>query len=640
MIWSVAAPSRTRKRFDSGRQVRLAADVPHPAEIAFSFFAHIGNEEQAIPEGVTKIGAFTRLRKGLDRFSQRQQRREAGAVVGNSRPAQIALAIERNIFFGAGREHRIEVRGDRNQRACRIGDERSQNVAGAVDAGMPAERPELSGHPFRALLLQESRRGNAAELQVNLVHPLFFAREPLKSLADAAAIRQISGGRARGHKMRRHFLSLVEPARERQVYAEKQGCAKMFSALVLSFLAGILILNVILLGRLRSQGASETRLRDDIARESSGLRQELTSHLQLFGGQTDRRGEALRADVTRRLIEMQRDQRSDLESIRTAVDQRLLALQADNGKRLEQMRQTVDEKLQSTLETRLGESFRLVSERLEQVHKGLGEMQNLASGVGDLKRVLSNVTTRGAWGEVQLENLLTQMLAPDQYERNISPTGSGERVEFAIRLPGAGAGPVWLPVDAKFPSEAYQRLAAAAERCDADAVEAHSRELETVVRACARTFSGKYLAPPHTTDFGILFLATEGLYAEILRRPGLAESLQHEHRVVLAGPTTFAALLNSLQMGFRTLAIQQRSGEVWKLLGDVKTQFGKYSQVLELIRKRLDQATQTVDEAAVRTRAIERRLKNVNEGDNTPEEDPVDDDSLIRENVIRIANAG
>jgi len=218
------------------------------------------------------------------------------------------------------------------------------------------------------------------------------------------------------------------------------------------------------------------------------------------------------------------------------------------------------------------------------------------------------------------------MLAPEQFERNVSPTGSGERVEFAIKLPGTGSAPVWLPIDAKFPSETYQRLAAAAERSDADAVEVCARELEAVVRACARTFSAKYLAPPHTTDFGILFLATEGLYAEALRRPGLAESVQTDYRVVLAGPTTFAALLNSLQMGFRTLAIQQRSGEVWKLLGDVKTQFGKYSQVLDVIRRRLDQATQTVDEASVRTRAIERRLKTV-EAAEDPEE----------MNVIRLA---
>jgi DNA recombination protein RmuC len=399
----------------------------------------------------------------------------------------------------------------------------------------------------------------------------------------------------------------------------------MFYVVLLAALAAIIILNLILLSRLRSQDALETRLRADLlearrqqAEESRAQREELGGSLERYTGQTHRQ-----------LIDMQRDQRTELERIRAVVDQRLLALQTDNAAKLEQMRQTVDEKLQSTLESRLGESFRLVSERLEQVHKGLGEMQSLASGVGDLKRVLSNVTTRGAWGEVQLENLLTQMLAPDQFERNVSPTGSGERVEFAIKLPGAGSTPVWLPIDAKFPSETYQRLAAAAERCDAEAVEVCARELEAVVRACARTFSGKYLAPPHTTDFGILFLATEGLYAEALRRPGLAESVQSDYRVVLAGPTTFAALLNSLQMGFRTLAIQQRSGEIWQLLGDVKTQFGKYSQVLDVIRKRLDQATQTVDDAAIRTRAIERRLKTVQ---------AVEDPDEV--NVIRLASAG
>jgi DNA recombination protein RmuC len=365
----------------------------------------------------------------------------------------------------------------------------------------------------------------------------------------------------------------------------------MFFAAVVLVLVVIVVLNVV---------------------QSRALREELAASLQRFGLQNDQRSEALRASLT-----------AQLETIRGVVDQRLYSLQADNAAKLEQMRQTVDEKLQSTLETRLGESFRLVSERLEQVHKGLGEMQILATGVGDLKRVLSNVTTRGAWGEVQLENLLAQILAPEQYERDVATTGTAERVEFAIKLPGGDAGPVWLPVDAKFPMETYQRLASAAERGDSEAVEAGSRELESVIRACARTFSAKYLAPPRTTDFGILFLATESLYAEALRRPGLAESLQRDYRVVLSGPTTFAALLNSLQMGFRTLSIQQRSSEVWKLLGEVKGQFGKYSQVLASIRKRLDQATQTVDDAAIRTRAIERQLKKVETADDEEDEIPM-----------------
>jgi DNA recombination protein RmuC len=389
----------------------------------------------------------------------------------------------------------------------------------------------------------------------------------------------------------------------------------MFSAVVLVLLAALIVFNLLLLTRVRSQEGSESRLREELARaqqrqseESRALREEVAAGIQRFAG-----------GVTLQLSGSREESQKQLEAIRGVVDQRLRSLQTDNAAKLEQMRQTVDEKLQTTLETRLGESFRLVSERLEQVHKGLGEMQNLASGVGDLKRVLSNVTTRGAWGEVQLENLLAQILAPEQYERDVSTTGTSERVEFAIKLPGKDADPVWLPVDAKFPMETYQRLAAAAERGDAEAVETSARELEVVIRTCAKTFSGKYLAPPRTTDFGILFLATESLYAEALRRPGLAESLQSDFRVVLAGPTTFAALLNSLQMGFRTLAIQQRSSEVWKLLGDVKSQFGKYSQVLATIRRRLDQATQTVDDAAIRTRAIEKRLKDVETAD---EEEP------------------
>jgi len=384
----------------------------------------------------------------------------------------------------------------------------------------------------------------------------------------------------------------------------------MFSVIVVVLLALILILLLVLLLRPRPVDSRDdiARLRQGMADESRALREELGSALQRYAMQTDQRAESLRTAVT-----------SQMDSIRTAMDQKLASMQADNAVKLDQMRLTVDEKLQSTLETRLGESFRLVSERLEQVHKGLGEMQNLAAGVGDLKRVLGNVTTRGAWGEVQLENLLTQMLAPGQFERNVSPTGMGERVEFAIKLPGNETGTVWLPIDAKFPAEAYQRLVAASERGDAPAIELCSKELETVVRACAKTFSTKYLAPPATTDFGILFLATEGLYAEVLRRPGLAESIQETYRVVLAGPTTFAALLNSLQMGFRTLAIQQRSGEVWKVLGEVKTEFGKYSQVLENIRRKLHQATETVEDAAVRTRAIEKRLRKVDSDEQEPD---------------------
>ncbi len=305
------------------------------------------------------------------------------------------------------------------------------------------------------------------------------------------------------------------------------------------------------------------------------------------------------------------------EQLRQTVEARLGAIQNDNASKLEEMRKTVDEKLHATLEQRLGDSFRLVSERLEMVHKGLGEMQTLAAGVGDLKKVLTNVKTRGTWGEVQLEALLDQVLTADQYDKNVATRpGSSERVEFAIRLPGQNDGgedrrPVWLPIDAKFPVEDYQRLIDAQDRADPAAVEAAAKALETRLRDEAKKIRDKYVEPPHTTDFAILYLPTEGLYAEALRRPGLAEALQRDCRVSLAGPTTLAALLNSLQMGFRTLAIEKRSSEVWAVLGAVKTEFGKFGEALESTRKKLEQATKSIESAGVRTRQIERKLKGV-----------------------------
>ena len=370
----------------------------------------------------------------------------------------------------------------------------------------------------------------------------------------------------------------------------------MFSSLILVLLLiGIalsLAMNYILLQRTRK--VDNTAL--EVERHGALLRSHETLETRL------------REEIGRTQSRQAEETRGMREEIRVS----LLAMQQGNERKLDQMRQTVDEKLQGTLEKRLGESFRLVSERLEQVQRGLGEMRTLASGVGDLKRVLSNVTTRGAWGEVQLGSILEQILAPEQYERNVSTSGTAERVEFAIRLPGVSdEGEVWLPVDAKFPMECYQRLALAAEKGDAVAVETCAKELETVVKTCAKTFSGKYLCPPRTTDFGILFLATEGLYAETLRRPGLIETLQRDYRVVLAGPTTFAAILNSLQMGFRTLAIQKRSSEVWKVLGEVKLEFNKHGEVLAKVKKKIEEAGNTIDEAERRTRQIEKKLRNV-----------------------------
>jgi DNA recombination protein RmuC len=300
--------------------------------------------------------------------------------------------------------------------------------------------------------------------------------------------------------------------------------------------------------------------------------------------------------------------------MRQAVETRLVALQEGNEKKLEQMRATVDEKLHATLETRLGESFKQVADRLEQVHKGLGEMQTLARDVGSLNRVLTNVKTRGIFGEMQLAGLLEQVFTPEQYATNVATVpGSNERVEFAIRLPGQRSDgvPLWLPIDAKFPREDYERLLEAQDRADPVAVEAAAKAIETRLRLEARSIRDKYLAPPHTTDFGILFVPTEGLYAEALRRPGLLEALQRESKVMLAGPTTLLATLTSLQMGFRTLALEQRSAEVWEVLGAVKTEFGKFGEVLAKTKKKLGEASDTLDVAAVRTRAMERKLKGV-----------------------------
>ena len=307
------------------------------------------------------------------------------------------------------------------------------------------------------------------------------------------------------------------------------------------------------------------------------------------------------------------DNEKRLNEVRATLDVQLKSLQTDNAAQLEKMRVIVDEKLQSTLNTRLGESFKLISERLEAVQRGLGEMQSLATGVGDLKRVLRNVKTRGTLGEVQLGALLEQMLTADQYAANVATVPhSNERVEFAIRLPGQDRdAPVWLPVDCKFPIEDYQRLLDAQERADVEAAAAAAHALERRVREEAKTIRAKYVAPPHTTDFAILFLPTEGLYAEVIRRPGLFEVLQREHRVTIAGPTTLTAILNALQMGFRTLAIEQRSSEVWQLLGAVKNEFGKFGDILDKVRKKLAEASRQIDETGVRSRAIERKLRNV-----------------------------
>jgi len=317
--------------------------------------------------------------------------------------------------------------------------------------------------------------------------------------------------------------------------------------------------------------------------------------------------------MQQQLADLTRAIQLNLGEVRTTLQGQLASLQQGNETKLDQMRATVEEKLQSTLEARLGESFRLVSDRLEQVHRGLGEMQTLAAGVGDLKRVLSNVKTRGGYGEVQLANLLEQLLTREQYAVNVATRpNSDARVEFAIRLPGQQAdAPCWLPIDAKFPVEDFERLQLAQDRADLPGIEEAGKALETRVRLEARRIRDKYVEPPHTTEFALLFLATEGLYAEVLRRPGLVEALQRELRIVITGPTTLAAMLNSLQMGFRTLALEKRSSEVWQVLGAVKTEFGKFGDVLTKLKSQLETASRTIDSAETRTRQMSRALRDV-----------------------------
>jgi DNA recombination protein RmuC len=383
----------------------------------------------------------------------------------------------------------------------------------------------------------------------------------------------------------------------------------------------------------------ERELRDELGRQGQGTRGDLGTFQQMLLAQSgdvartqNEQIDAFRVQLAatqqqteaalRRFSETQAEQLrllSDanerrLTEVRVAVDARLLALQEGNEKKLDQMRATVDEKLHATLEQRLGESFKQVADRLEQVHKGLGEMQTLARDVGSLNRVLTNVKTRGIFGETQLAGLLEQVFTPEQYAANVATVpGSNERVEFAIRLPGQRSDgvPLWLPIDAKFPREDYERLLDAQERADPVAVEVAAKAIETQLRKEAKTIRDKYVDPPHTTDFGILFVPTEGLYAEALRRPGLLEALQREFKVMLVGPTTLLATLTSLQMGFRTLALEKRSAEVWEVLGAVKTEFEKFGQVLAKTKKKLAEASDTIDAAAVRTRAMERRLRGV-----------------------------
>jgi DNA recombination protein RmuC len=363
-------------------------------------------------------------------------------------------------------------------------------------------------------------------------------------------------------------------------------------------------------GREEARGAGK-ELREEVSIGLKSTKDTLSKTLEGMGKvqQTQLEG------MSRQLKELTESNQNALDRIRTTFDFRVKDLQEGNEKKLDEMRKTVDEKLHDTLEKRLGESFKLVSDRLEAVHKGLGEMQSLATGVGDLKRVLTNVKARGTWAEVQLGAILEQILIPDQFDKNVCvKADTSERVEYAIRLPGPKDDPcrcVWLPIDSKFPQEDYQRLQEAAEKSDPEAVQIAVDALVRTIRVAAKDICDKYISPPNTTDFAIMFLATEGLHAEVLRQPALVEDLQQQFRVVLAGPTTLMSILTSLRMGFQTLAIEQRASEVWRVLGAVKTEFGKFGDVLDKVKKQLNTASHTIEKTGVRSRAIERKLRSV-----------------------------
>jgi DNA recombination protein RmuC len=368
---------------------------------------------------------------------------------------------------------------------------------------------------------------------------------------------------------------------------------------------GLIVAVVVLLTRRGNQGAA-TDMAKRLETIDRSLRDEFSRNREEAGASAKNQREELARS---------------LEGVRSIVDVRLRQLQDDNAQQIDKMRATVDEKLQGTLEKRLGDSFRLVSERLEQVHQGLGAMRQLASDVGGLQRVLTNVKTRGGWSEWQLGVLLDEMLTPEQFAKNIKMReDTDERVEFAIKLPGDENGaPVWLPIDAKFPMEHYDRLAAAQEKGDPAAVESAIKTLETQLKRCAKDICEKYINPPKTTDFALLFLPSEGLHAEAIRRVGLVQNVQRDCRVTFVGPTTLAALLNSLQMGFRTLAIQKRSSEVWNLLAAVKTEFGKFGESLSAVKEKIDQASRKMEDVDVRSRAITKKLRDVEELPSNPQ---------------------
>ncbi|WP_231741504.1 DNA recombination protein RmuC [Paucibacter sp. KCTC 42545] len=448
----------------------------------------------------------------------------------------------------------------------------------------------------------DSFRLQLGSLQQGLSDSLQSTAQGLNAQALAARLAQ-DEAQQRSAQTQLDAMQQIARAQNEQIEAFRLQLAGMQQDLSVSLQATTQALNTQALAAREAQDQAAQRSVQAQLEAMQRLSDTMSAQLKALSQANEQRLNEMRATVDQRLTQVQ-----------ASVEQRLVAIQQDNEKKLEQMRATVDEKLHATLEQRLGESFKQVADRLEQVHKGLGEMQNLARDVGSLNRVLTNVKTRGIFGEVQLAGLLEQVFTPEQYASNVATIpGSSERVEFAVCLPGQreDGAPLWLPIDAKFPREDYERLLEAQDRADVAGVEASSKAIELRLRAEAKTIREKYIAPPHTTDFGMLFVPTEGLYAEALRRPGLVESLQREHKVMLVGPTTLLATLTSLQMGFRTLALEKRSAEVWEVLGAVKTEFGKFGDVLAKTKKKLQEASNTIDQAETRTRAMTRQLRSV-----------------------------
>ena len=465
-----------------------------------------------------------------------------------------------------------------------------------------------------ALLLSRTSRADGAVLASRLAVFEMVQERTEKAVREETGRNRDEFGKAareQRQELADAFKTFGEAAARRsaEVAAMQKEQLEAFSAQ----LAAFTLASSARLDSIRAETATGAKqLREEVIAALTGITEATTKTMGEMANLQRTQLEAMSSEIGK-LAELNGKK---LEEVRATVEGKLQSMQVENAKQLEQMRQTVDEKLQGTLEKRLGESFKQVSERLELVHKGLGEMQTLATGVGDLKKVLTNVKTRGTWGEVQLGVLLEQVLNPDQFAVNVATKDGGERVEFAVKLPGQGTAKdetVWLPIDAKFPIEDYQRLIDAQERGDVEGVEASGKQLESRVKACAAEISGKYLSPPKTTDFGILFLPIEGLFAEVIRRTGLVEAIQRESRVVIAGPTTLWSILSSLQMGFRTLAIQKRSSEVWNLLAAVKTEWAKYGDILDAVQKKLNSASDTIEKAKVRSRAVGRKLRDVQE---------------------------